>query len=63
MKKSQVGGVVAVKIEHAVYQSAKIFRRHFNEKDEILNHITRQNIDILKDRFEGETSPFVADFI
>lgn len=50
MKKSQAGGGVAVKIEHAVYQSAKMFGRHFDEKDEIYSHITRQSIDVLKVR-------------
>lgn len=30
VKKSQVGAGVAVKIEHAVYESAKLFGRHFN---------------------------------
>ena len=50
VKKSQAGGGVAVKIEHAVYQSAKMFGRHFDEKDEILSHITRQSIDVLKVR-------------
>ena len=48
VKKSQAGGGVAVKIEHAVYQSAKMFGRHFDEKDEIYSHITRQSIDVLK---------------
>lgn len=48
IKKSQAGGGVAVKIEHAVYQSAKMFGRHFDEKDEIYSHITRQSIDVLK---------------
>jgi hypothetical protein len=48
IKKSQAGGGVAVKIEHAVYQSAKMFGRHFDEKDELLSHITRQSIDVLK---------------
>lgn len=48
MKKSQAGGGVAVKIEHAVYQSAKMFGRHFDEKDELYSHITRQSIDVLK---------------
>ena len=37
-----------MKIEHAVYQSAKMFGRHFDEKDEIYSHITRQSIDVLK---------------
>ena len=48
VKKSQVGAGVAVKIEHAVYQSAKMFGRHFDEKDELLSHISRQSIDVLK---------------
>ena len=51
VKKSQAGGGVAVKIEHAVYQSAKMFGRHFDEKDEIISHITRASIDVLKVRF------------
>jgi hypothetical protein len=50
VKKAQAGGGVAVKIEHAVYQSAKMFGRHFDEKDEILSHISRQSIDVLKVR-------------
>ena len=50
VKKSQAGGGVAVKIEHAVYQSAKMFGRHFDDKDEILSHISRQSIDVLKVR-------------
>ena len=48
VKKSQAGGGVAVKIEHAVYQSAKMFGRHFEEKDELLSHVTRASIDVLK---------------
>lgn len=48
MKKSQSGGGVAVKIEHAVYQSSKMYGRHFDDKDELLSHITRQSIDVLK---------------
>ena len=48
MKKSQAGGGVAVKIEHAVYQSAKMYGRHFDDKDDILSHVTRQSIDVLK---------------
>jgi translation initiation factor 5B len=48
VKKHQAGAGVAVKIEHAVYQSAKMFGRHFDEKDEIYSHISRQSIDVLK---------------
>ena len=50
VKKSQAGGGVAVKIEHAVYQSAKMFGRHFDDKDEVISHVTRESIDILKVR-------------
>lgn len=56
VKKSQAGGGVAVKIEHAVYQTAKMFGRHFDEKDELLSHITRQSIDVLKTNFRHEAT-------
>jgi translation initiation factor 5B len=56
VKKSQAGGGVAVKIEHAVYQSAKMFGRHFDDKDELLSHITRQSIDVLKSSFKPDVS-------
>ncbi|EJU06004.1 hypothetical protein DACRYDRAFT_19346 [Dacryopinax primogenitus] len=56
VKKSQAGGGVAVKIEHAVYQSAKMFGRHFDDKDELLSHITRQSIDVLKETFREDVS-------
>jgi len=56
VKKSQAGGGVAVKIEHAVYQSAKMFGRHFEEKDELYSHITRQSIDVLKESFKADVS-------
>ncbi|KDQ65102.1 hypothetical protein JAAARDRAFT_117006 [Jaapia argillacea MUCL 33604] len=56
VKKSQAGGGVAVKIEHAVYQSAKMFGRHFDDKDEIVSHITRQSIDVMKSHFRNDVS-------
>ncbi|KAF9057320.1 hypothetical protein BJ165DRAFT_1520712 [Panaeolus papilionaceus] len=56
VKKSQSAGGVAVKIEHAVYQSAKMFGRHFDDKDEVLSHITRQSIDVLKTNFKEDVS-------
>ncbi|KAG7096504.1 hypothetical protein E1B28_003934 [Marasmius oreades] len=56
VKKSQAGGGVAVKIEHAVYQSAKMFGRHFDDKDEIISHITRQSIDVLKVSFRADVT-------
>ncbi|VDC01114.1 unnamed protein product [Peniophora sp. CBMAI 1063] len=56
VKKSQAGGGVAVKIEHAVYQSAKMFGRHFDDKDELYSRITRQSIDVLKENFKADVS-------
>ncbi|KAH9950143.1 hypothetical protein B0H21DRAFT_889299 [Amylocystis lapponica] len=56
VKKSQAGAGVAVKIEHAVYQSAKMFGRHFDDKDELYSHITRQSIDVLKTSFKADVS-------
>ncbi|KAF7354856.1 Tr-type G domain-containing protein [Mycena sanguinolenta] len=57
VKKSQAGAGVAVKIEHAVYQSAKMFGRHFDDKDELLSHITRQSVDVLKESFRADVTP------
>ncbi|KAF8603525.1 P-loop containing nucleoside triphosphate hydrolase protein [Ceratobasidium sp. AG-I] len=56
VKKSQVGAGVAVKIEHAVYESAKMFGRHFDDKDEVFSMITRQSIDVLKETFRKDVS-------
>ncbi|KAG0695785.1 hypothetical protein DFH29DRAFT_1005150 [Suillus ampliporus] len=56
VKKSQTGGGVAVKIEHAVYESGKMFGRHFDEKNELFSHITRQSIDVLKTSFKADVS-------
>ena len=42
---------MAVKIEHAVYQSAKMYGQHFDDKDEIYSHTSRQSIDVLKVRW------------
>jgi hypothetical protein len=50
---------VAVKIEHAVYQSAKMFGRHFDDKDDVLSHVTRTSIDVLKVRFQAFAFPSV----
>ena len=33
-----------------MYQSAKMFGRHFDDKDELMSRITRQSIDVLKVR-------------
>ncbi|KDN52115.1 hypothetical protein K437DRAFT_254676 [Tilletiaria anomala UBC 951] len=49
--KSEVGGGVAVKIETSLNETSKLFGRHFDEKDELLSHISRSSIDALKDNF------------
>ncbi|KAG8747051.1 hypothetical protein FRC10_002467 [Ceratobasidium sp. 414] len=56
VKKSQVGAGVAVKIEHAVYESAKMFGRHFDDKDEVYSMVSRQSIDVLKEAFRKDVS-------
>jgi len=56
VKKSQAGGGVAVKIEHAVYESAKMFGRHFDEKDEVISKISRESIDTLKSVFRKDVT-------
>jgi translation initiation factor 5B len=55
VKRSQVGAGVAVKIEHAVYESAKSCGRHFTEADLLVSMLSRSSIDTLKTLFrEGE---------
>jgi len=57
VKKSQAGAGVAVKIEHAVYESAKMYGRHFDDKDEVVSQITRQSIDVMKESFRMDVTP------
>ncbi|GAA6059793.1 hypothetical protein JCM10212_003688 [Sporobolomyces blumeae] len=54
VKKHEVGGGVAVKIEHASYENAKQFGRHFDEKDEVVSMVSRNSIDALKEHFRAE---------
>ncbi|KZV87661.1 P-loop containing nucleoside triphosphate hydrolase protein [Exidia glandulosa HHB12029] len=56
IKKSQQGAGVAVKIEHAAYQTSKLFGRHFDENDEVISHITRASIDVLKSTFKADVT-------
>jgi len=56
VKKSQVGAGVAVKIEHAVYETARLFGRHFDEKDELISMISRESIDVLKELFRADAA-------
>ncbi|KNE69039.1 small GTP-binding protein domain [Allomyces macrogynus ATCC 38327] len=54
VKKGQAGAGVAIKIEGAVYDTPKMFGRHFTEKDNLLSKITRQSIDTLKENFKAD---------
>ncbi|KAG9029648.1 hypothetical protein FRB95_005036 [Tulasnella sp. JGI-2019a] len=54
IKKSQAGAGVAVKIEHAIYEPARMYGRHFDDKDEVISQITRSSIDVLKDNFRAD---------
>jgi translation initiation factor 5B len=54
VKKSQIGAGAAIKIDHAVYQSAKSYGRHFDEKDELISHLSRSSIDVLKTTFRDQ---------
>lgn len=48
------GPSVAIKIEHASYEPARMHGRHFFDKDEIVSKINRSSIDILKENFRNE---------
>jgi len=55
-RKKDAAGGVAVKIDHAAYDSAKVFGRHFFESDEVYSMISRASIDVLKATFREEVS-------
>ncbi|RIA95932.1 hypothetical protein C1645_441340 [Glomus cerebriforme] len=56
VKKGHAGAGVAIKIECAIYESSKMFGRHFVETDEIYSKISRVSIDILKESFRNDLS-------
>ncbi|GAA5986329.1 hypothetical protein JCM10908_003705 [Rhodotorula pacifica] len=56
VKKHEVGAGVAVKIEHAAYENAKQYGRHFDDKDEVISMLSRESIDVLKDVFRKQVS-------
>ncbi|CAG8563407.1 9755_t:CDS:10 [Ambispora leptoticha] len=56
VKKGQAGGGVAIKIECPVYESPKMFGRHFVETDELYSKISRQSIDVCKESFRNDLS-------
>jgi translation initiation factor 5B len=47
---------VAIKIECPQYETPKFIGRHFMEKDNIVSHITRNSIDVLKSTFRDDVS-------
>ncbi|WVF72412.1 translation initiation factor aIF-2 [Kwoniella sp. CBS 6097] len=54
LKKAQIGAGAAVKIERAPHQSAKLYGRHFDDKDDVVSLISRQSIDTLKTNFRDQ---------
>ena len=50
------GPSVAIKIEHASYEPARLFGRHFTESDLLYSKISRQSIDIMKENFRKDLS-------
>lgn len=50
------GASVAIKIEHASYEPARLFGRHFIESDLLYSKISRQSIDVLKENFRNDLS-------
>nr|ODN83863.1 translation initiation factor aIF-2 [Cryptococcus depauperatus CBS 7841] len=54
VKRSQIGAGAAVKIERAPHQPAKLYGRHFDDKDEVVSLISRQSIDTLKSTFRDQ---------
>lgn len=45
---------VAIKIEGNIYDSPKMFGRHFTEDNLLYSHITRTSIDVLKENFRDQ---------
>jgi translation initiation factor 5B len=56
VSKKEAGAGVAVKIECAVYETPKMYGRHFDEKDELYSMISRSSIDTLKEHFWPQVS-------
>jgi len=51
-----VGGGIAVKIERAPWETAKMFGRHFELTDEVVSLISRKSIDTLKNVFRKQVT-------
>lgn len=56
VKKGQAPGGVAVKIECPVYDTPRLFGRHFDDKDLLYSHMTRASLDVLKETFRNDLS-------
>lgn len=48
------GPSVAIKIEHASWEPARMVGRHFGERDELVSKLSRSSIDILKENFRND---------
>ncbi|KAJ1951767.1 eukaryotic translation initiation factor 5B [Linderina pennispora] len=56
VRKGESGAGVAVRIDCPVYDTPKMYGRHFTDEDEIYSHITRGSIDVLKESFRNDLS-------
>ncbi|KAI9638510.1 P-loop containing nucleoside triphosphate hydrolase protein [Dioszegia hungarica] len=55
VKRAQIGAGAAVKIERAPHEAAKLYGRHFDDKDEVVSLLSRMSIETLKsDTFRKE---------
>ena len=55
--KATPGQSVAMKIQPGTAtESSRLYGRHFDHKDVLVSHITRQSIDMLKENFRDELS-------
>ena len=55
VKKAQIGAGAAIKIERAPHEAAKLYGRHFDDKDEVVSLLSRVSIDTLKNNFRDKT--------
>ncbi|KAJ1943716.1 eukaryotic translation initiation factor 5B, partial [Linderina macrospora] len=54
VRKGEAGAGVAVRIDCPVYDTPKMYGRHFTDDDEIYSRITRGSIDVLKESFRND---------
>uniref|UniRef100_A0A061RKG6 Eukaryotic translation initiation factor 5B n=1 Tax=Tetraselmis sp. GSL018 TaxID=582737 RepID=A0A061RKG6_9CHLO len=52
---ARVGDMVAMKLEATnANEGSRLYGRHFDHKDELVSHISRKSIDLLKENFRDE---------